>query len=409
MYIRKYKKGGRLAKLKKAAALMALCAILVLPGCTSQQSGDPLADYGADAALPQIDRDPTPEPDTPAPSLTPTPAAADWAELPMDESAPKTTPAPRPTRRPTPASMDAQLGEFIRERENSEIDNTGTLQANAMSGGMALEFTDAAGSDYLYFTAADGRLYRQIRMDGAPVTSSWEPADAQAVASDRAEGLMRSLGGDLLYTSGGRLLRLADGDGARREVLCSFDEISCLTRWDDTIMFIARTGDDSGVYALTDPGLPEMIVPSARAMQFDVVERRIIVMDSEGLKAYSLDGDLISPMITCDMSAFCYSGGSLYYSTGGAIYRLMPGGAVERVLDAGATWIGCMGDDMFYISSFDGSLRRCGLDGADDCAVSDGPAYNPTLLSDRIVYATEIDGGIDAEAVYLLECVSKIP
>ena len=48
MYIRKYKKGGRLAKLKKAAALMALCAILVLPGCTSQQSGDPLADYGAD-------------------------------------------------------------------------------------------------------------------------------------------------------------------------------------------------------------------------------------------------------------------------------------------------------------------------------------------------------------------------
>ena len=400
MYIRKYKKGGRLAKLKKAVVLMALCAMLILPGCTNQQSGDPLADYGADAALPQIDRDPTPEPVTPAPSLTPTPAAADWAELPMDESAPKTTPAPRPTRRPTPASMDAQLGEFIRERENSEIDNTGTLQANAMSGGMALEFTDAAGSDYLYFTAADGRLYRQIRMDGAPVTSSWEPADAQTVASDRAEGLMRSLGGDLLYTSGGRLIRLADGDGARREALCSFDEISCLTRWDDTIMFIARTGDDSGVYALTDPGLPEMIVPSARAMQFDVVERRIIVMDGEGLKAYSLDGDLISPMITCDMSAFCYSGGSLYYSTGGAIYRLMPGGAVERVLDAGATWIGCMGGDMFYISSFDGSLRRCGLDGTDDRAVSDGPAYNPTLLSDRIVYATEIDGGIDAEAVY---------
>ena len=51
MYIRKYKKGGRLAKLKKAAALMALCAMLILPGCTSQQSGDPLADYGADAAL----------------------------------------------------------------------------------------------------------------------------------------------------------------------------------------------------------------------------------------------------------------------------------------------------------------------------------------------------------------------
>ena len=100
------------------------------------------------------------------------------------------------------------------------------------------------------------------------------------------------------------------------------------------------------------------------------------------------------------MTTFCYSGGNLYYSTGGAIYRLMPGGAVERVLDAGATWIGCIGDDMFYISSFDGSLRRCGLDGADDRAVSDGPAYNPTLLSDRIVYATEIDGGIDAEAVY---------
>lgn len=104
MYIRKYKKGGRLAKLKKAVALMALCAMLILPGCTSQQSGDPLADYGADAALPQIDRDPTPEPDTPAPSLTPTPAAADWAELPMDESAQRPRPrrvpraAPRPRR-----------------------------------------------------------------------------------------------------------------------------------------------------------------------------------------------------------------------------------------------------------------------------------------------------------------------
>ena len=400
MYIRKYKKGGRLAKLKKAVALMALCAMLILPGCTSQQSGDPLADYGADAALPQIDRDPTPEPDTPAPSLTPTPAAADWAELPMDESTPKTTPAPRPTRRPTPASMDAQLGEFIRERENSEIDNTGTLQANAMSGGMALEFTDAAGSDYLYFTAADGRLYRQIRMDGAPVTSSLEPADAQAVASDRAEGLMRTLNGDLMYVSGGKLIRLTDGNGAQRDVICAFDSISCLTRWDDKILFIAHKGDDSGVYALGDSGAPEQIILGVRAMQVDVVERRIIAMDDEGLKAYSLEGDLISPMITCDMTTFCYSGGNLYYSTGGAIYRLMPGGAVERVLDAGATWIGCMGGDMFYISSFDGSLRRCGLDGADDRAVSDGPAYNPTLLSDRIVYATEIDGGIDAEAVY---------
>ena len=237
-------------------------------------------------------------------------------------------------------------------------------------------------------------------MDGAPVTSSWEPADAQAVASDRAEGLMRTLNGDLMYVSGGKLIRLIDGDGAQRDVICAFDSISCLTRWDDKFLFIAHKGDDSGVYALGDSGAPEQIILGVRAMQVDVVERCIIAMDDEGLKAYSLEGDLISPMITCDMTTFCYSGGNLYYSTGGAIYRLMPGGAVERVLDAGATWIGCMGDDMFYISSFDGSLRRCGLDGADDRAVSDGPAYNPTLLSDRIVYATEIDGGIDAEAVY---------
>lgn len=389
-----------MAALKRAAAFMALCAMLMLPGCTSRQSGDPLADYGADAALPQINREPTREPDTPAPSLTPTPVAAQWAELPMGESAPKTTHAPRPTRRPTPASMDAQLGEFIRERENSEIDNSGTLQANATSPGMALEFTDAAGNDYLYFTADDGKLYRQIRMDGAPVTASWDTADAQAVTSDRAEGLMRTLSGDLMYVSGGKLIRLIDGDGAQRDVICAFDKISCLTRWDDKLLFIARKGDDSGVYAFDDSGAPEQIIPDVRAMQVDVVERRIIAMDDEGLKAYSLEGDLISPMITCDMTTFCYSGGNLYYSTGSAIYRLMPGGAVERVLDAGATWIGCMGDDMFYISSFDGSLRRCSLDGADDRAVSDGPAYNPTLLSDRIVYATEVDGGIDSDEAY---------
>lgn len=382
--------------LKRATSFAALVMLLILPGCASQPAADPLADYGADSVLPQISRSAT---STPAPSLAPV-GLASWSELPMDEAAPSATPVVRPTRRPTPASMDAQLGEFIRERQTSETDNAGTLQANAVAPGMAIEFTDDEDKAYIYFTAADGRLYRQIRIEGAPVAVSWETANAQLVSSDRAEGLMRSLGGDILYTSVGQLIRLSGGDGAQREVLCTFDSISCLTRWDDTIMFIARTGEDSAVYALTDPGLPEQIIPSARAMQFDVIERRIIVMDDEGLKAYSLDGDLISPMITCGMTAFCYSGGNLYYSTGSAIYRLMPGGAVERVLDAGASWLGCIDDNMFYISSFDGSLRRAGLDGADDRAVSDGPAYNPTLLSDRIAYSTEIDGGISADEEY---------
>lgn len=387
--------------IKKTAAALTLCAIMLLCGCSKSPEEDPLSDYGQDATLPQIDREPTEIPATFVPNATATPPAPTWNELPLDDDSEPdvtVTPAVRPTRKPTPMAMDVQLSEFIRERMTSERDNTGTYQANVMSGGMAVEIADDEGDKYLYFTAADGNLYSQRRLDGIDV--SWDIADAHYVSGDCAVGMIASLSGDLLYICGGDLVMLTLGDTTERTVLCSFDEITGLTRWDNTIYIAARDGEESGIYALYDGVTPREIVPGGNAVALDVVERRLLVLMDSGLYAYSLDGDLISPMVECEMNAVCYIGGDLYYSTGDAIYRLMSGGSVEKVLDEGASWLGSAEENLFYINSEDGMLYRAEADGSNARAISAGEAFNPTLLSDRIAYGVSPDGGMTNDEKY---------
>ena len=212
--------------------------------------------------------------------------------------------------------------------------------------------------------------------------------------------MVASLSGDLIYICNGDLVMLTLGDTPERTVLCSFDEITCLTRWDNTIYIAARNGEESGIYALYDGAEPRQIVPAARAVALDVVERRLLVLMDSGLYAYSLDGDLISPMVECKMSALCYIGGNLYYSNADAVYRLMSGGTVEKVLDAGASWLGSAEENLFYINSEDGMLYRARADGTDARAISAGEAFNPTLLSDRIAYGVSPDGGMTNDETY---------
>ncbi len=386
--------------LKKGGVALALCAIMLLTGCSQSPAGDPLEGYGIDAALPHVEHEPTDVPATFVPNPTAAPSAPAWDELPLGENLPDATvtPAVRPTRKPTPMAMDAQLSEFIRERITSERDNTGTYQANVMSGGMAVEITDQEGNEYLYFTAADGNLYSQRRLEGIDV--SWDIADAHYLSGDCAVGMIASLSGDLIYICNGDLVMLTLGDTPERTVLCSFDEITCLTRWDNTIYIAARNGEESGIYALYDGAEPRQIVPAARAVALDVVERRLLVLMDSGLYAYSLDGDLISPMVECKMSALCYIGGNLYYSNADAVYRLMSGGTVEKVLDAGASWLGSAEENLFYINSEDGMLYHARADGTDARAISAGEAFNPTLLSDRIAYGVSPDGGMTNDETY---------
>ena len=372
------------------AALVALCVLL--PGCAREPVSDPLAAFGADAELPHVTAAPTAC--TPAPTATPAPTQyVYWAELPLDES---DGPAvERPTRRPTSAPLGAQLSGLIGERQLLELDSTGALQANVTAPGMACEFE--GDTIWLYFTAADGRLYRERIAEGANV--SWDPANAQRVTADRAQGLMVSLRGDVVYMCGSELVRLEGGESRRRTVMATFDALTGITRWDDTLYAVASRGGAEGLFALNGESEPLLIIPSARAVQIDVVNRRIVALDDAGLTAYSLEGDRLAPMIEGSITAFCHSGADLYYSTENAVYRLGPGGTVERVAELSAVWLGCMNGRLFYL---DGAraLRSAAQDGSDEKVLSEGPVYNPTLLTDRIAWSLSETGGLEADAPY---------
>ena len=134
-------------------------------------------------------------------------------------------------------------------------------------------------------------------------------------------------------------------------------------------------------------------------MQIDAVNRRIVALDDAGLTAYSLEGDRLAPMIEGSITAFCHSGADLYYSTENAVYRLGPGGTVERVAERSAVWLGCMNGRLFYL---DGAraLRSAAQDGSDEKVLSEGPVYNPTLLADRIAWSLSETGGLEADAPY---------
>lgn len=380
--------------MRAAACAALLCACALLPGCGGDGGDDPLADYGIGAELPRITPAPTESapPATAAPTPSPT-AQVDWAELPLDDARSQQ----RPTRKPSAASRAAALDEQVHERQASELDNTGNLQPNVISGGVACEFDDGQ-AQYVYFTATDGQLYRTALEPGKE--PSFDSAQAQRVAPDNASGLMTTLQGDLAYISGGRqLVVLREGAAGGREVLCEFDELTQLTRWDDTLLALGTRDGVSGIFALVGEGMPELIVPDALGMQLDVVNRRILALDDAGLTAYSLTGDLVLTMIAGDVTAFSYSGAELYYAASGAIYRLDALGCVECVLETEASWLGCHGPQLYYLDG-EGILHRSWLDGEDDEVISDGAAYNPTLLSDRIVYCSEPGGGVTASVEY---------
>lgn len=382
---------NRLIRAALGAALICACALL--PGCAGTGEYDPLADFGAGAELPRVTAAPSasaPPAATAAPSPT---ARSDWDELPLSDARAQS----RPTRKPSAASRAAALDEQVHERQTSELDNAGALQPNVASGGVACEFDDGQ-SRYIYFTAADGQLYR------TPLSQGEEPnlsaAAAQRVAPDNARGLMTTLEGDLAYISGGRLLvALRQGAAEGREVLCEFDELRQIARWDATLYALGTREGASGIFALSDGGAPELIVPDAHSMQLDVVKRRILALDEGGLKAYSLEGDPVITLIEGEVAAFSYSGADLYYSIAGAIYRMDALGSVELVLSAQASWLGCHGPLIYYLDG-EGLLRRAWLDGEGDEQVSQGPAYNPTLLSDRIVYCAQPDGGLTDSSLY---------
>ncbi len=379
--------------LSTTAGVALLCACALLPGCGGN-GYDPLADFGADAELPRVTPAPTAsaQPATPSPAPTPT-ARVDWAELPLGDAALQQ----RPTRRPSAASRAAELDEQVLERQLSELDNAGGLQPNVASAGVACEFDDGE-AEYLYFAATDGQLYRMPLEPGAE--PDCEAPGAQRVAPDSACGLITTLQGDLAFISGGRqLVALRQGASGGREVLCEFDELSQLTRWDDTLLALGTRDGVSGIFALEDGGAPELIVPEALSMQLDVVERRILALDEAGLAAYSLTGDPVMRMIEGEVTAFSYSGAELYYAASGAIYRLSARGEVECVIESDASWLGCHGAQLYYLDG-EGLLHRAWLDGDEDEVISDGPAYNPTLLSDRIVYCAEPDGGVVAQVDY---------
>ena len=166
-----------------------------------------------------------------------------------------------------------------------------------------------------------------------------------------------------------------------------------------TLVAVGTRDGVSGIFALEDGGAPELIVPEALSMQLDVVERRILALDEAGLAAYSLTGDPVMRMIEGEVTAFSYSGAELYYAASGAIYRLSARGEVECVIESDASWLGCHGAQLYYLDG-EGLLHRAWLDGDEDEVISDGPAYNPTLLSDRIVYCAEPDGGVVAQVDY---------
>lgn len=382
------------SSLRAGACAALLCACMLLPGCGGDGGEDPLADFGVGAELPRITPAPTESapPATSAPTPSPTPQI-DWAELPLDDARAQQ----RPTRKPSAASRAAALDEQVHERQASELDNTGGLQPNVASSGMACEYDDGQ-AQYVYFAALDGQLYREELLPGAG--PAFDSATAQRVAPDSASGMITTLQGDLAYIAGGRqLVVLREGVAGGREVLCEFDELLQLTRWDDTLLALGTRDGESGIFALTGGGLPELIVPDAQCMQLDVVNRRIIALDDAGLTAYSLTGDPVLTMIAGDVTAFSYSGAELYYAASDAIYRLDALGTVECVLDTGASWLGCHGPQLYYLDSED-RLHRAWLDGEDDEVLSSGAAYNPALLSDRIVYCTAPYGGVTRSVAY---------
>lgn len=385
--------------LKRIMLMLTLCACMALSGCVTSVPGDPLAPYGADAELPIVTPAPTEAPTaTPLPTFLITPAPTRftaWVEVPLTEDEHMTH--PRLTRRPTAAPVAVQMDEFVMERQNSELDNTGALQPNISGAGMACVF-DEGEQSYLYFTAADGMLYRQRLEDDRLI--SWDVADAQLVTGDRAFNMLISLQGDIVYISDHRqLVRLHGGSGTQREVMATFDHMCCLTRWDDTFMFIGERDGVRGVFALRDGGSPALIIPSAQSMQLDVVERRIVALDDTGIRAYSMSGDLLAPMIEGEITALCYSGANLYYAAGSAIYCLAPSGTVKSIVPAQVKWLGCHDDTLFYIDT-DDVLYRADVSGENVMRMSPGKAYNPTVLDGRIAYSVTENGGISADAEY---------
>lgn len=384
---------------RQALLALALCACALLSGCAANDTVDPLAQYDSNAALPLITPSPTPDPtptQLPAFRITPAPTAfTAWAEVPLDED--ETMSHPRLTRRPTAAPVEVQMDEFVAERQNSELDNTGALQPNISGAGMACEF-ETDGVKYMYFTAADGMLYRRRMEHG--LSASWDAADAQLVTGDTAYNMLISLQGDIVYIDDHRqLVRLKGGDGAQREVMATFDHMCCLTRWDDTFLFIAERDGVRGVFALHEGSSPALIIPAVRSMQLDVVERRIVALSDSCISAYSFEGDLIAVMIEGDIGAMCYSGADLYYGAGSSIYRLAPSGTVECVANSRAKWLGCHDNALLFIDEND-ALYRADMDGGSVTRLSEGEAYNPTLLHGRIAYSITPQGGIAADAEY---------
>lgn len=377
--------------IKRISALAALCACALLGGCAGEHTGDPLAAFGADAELPHVSATATACPVCVTAAPTPAPTErADWAELPLDEADPT---GPRPTRRIMPASLDAQASAFMSERISAERDNAGAPQANVNGRAQGCVLPGGEDADHMYFTAQDGKLYRERLMSGAPV--SWETADAQLVCADSARNIIVSLKGDIVYICGDEIIQLTGGDGSKRSVLGEFESPDCLTRWDDAFMFVAGREGARGIYSMNSEGEAGLIVPGVRAMQIDAVNRRIVALGADGLSAYSLTGAPISPMIAGNIDAFCFSGAELYYSASDAVYRLTASGTVQRVLERKAQWLGCM-DGKLYLIDGEGALMRAELDGSGLEQLCE-EAYNPTLLPGRIACAAEPDGGLSMD------------